>query len=222
MGSFAGPCSLLSGSIKYPRAVQAVSPASSVGRWRQSWGWRRWDSEMSHVLLWASTGVLLGATKVVDPTTGMGPASSPCVLEGLEVPHISDRLCDTCPMGSKHALPTKFQALQAAPRYIHRSVLRSKYFAESERFCHLTNSGTAAPGAKFCFPEDVHFPPGSWLGVWQHLPSPACRAAALGQARSFGHGVGRGRAAPPCPPRAEGSAERKLLLTELRALPDWG
>lgn len=90
------------------------------------------------------------------------------------------------------------------------------------RFWCLTNSGTTAPGAKLCFPQGVHFPPGSWLGPWQHLPSPVCPAAALGQARSFRHGVGRGRAAPPCPPRAEGSVERKLLLTELRALPDWG
>lgn len=153
------------------------------------------------------------------PTTGMGPASSPCALGGLELPFISDRLCDTCPTGSKQTLPTKSQLLQSAPRYIHTSVLRNKFFAESERFCCLTNT---APGARFYFSPGCAFPLRILLGVRQHLPSPACPAAALGQARSFGHGFGRGRAAPPRPPRAEGSAERKLLLTELRALPDWG
>lgn len=120
------------------------------------------------------------------PTTGMGPASSPCALEGLEVPYISDRLCDTCPMGSKQALPTKFQVLRSAPRYIHTSVLRNKFLAKSERFCCLTNSGTTAPGVTFLFSPGCAIPPWILSGVRQHLPSPARPAAALGQARSFG------------------------------------
>lgn len=84
-----------------------------------------------------------------------------------------------------------------------------------------------APGAKLsAFPRACISPPDL---PWDHgtvSPSPA---AALGQARCmaagarcFRHGVCRGGAAPPRPPRAEGNAGRKLLLTELRALPDWG
>lgn len=174
---------------------------------------------MPCVLLWASSGVTLGAL-----TTGMGPASSPCALEGLEVPYISDRLCDTCcPMGSKQALPTKFQVLQSAPMYTHTSVLRNNFLAESERFCCLTNSGTIAPGARFCFLQGVHFPPGSRWELGSISPAQRVRQQPWAKPGALGcHGVGRGRAAPPCPPRAEGSAERKLLLTELRALPDWG
>lgn len=214
MRSCAGPWALLSGSTKLPRAEQAVSPASSVGKSRQNRGWRRWDPM-------SCSGPARGSPS--EPShPGWDQHPVPC-SGGAGGPRISAGLCDTCPKGSKWALPTKFLVLEGAPRYIHIQKVRFflKFF-QKVRFFRLSNSGTAAPGATFCFLQGVHFPCGSWLGAWQHLRSTACPAAAPGQARSSGHGVGRGRAAPPCPPRAEGSAERKLLLTELRALPDWG
>lgn len=143
-------------------------------------------------------------------------APSPCVLEGSRSLILMTGSVTPIPWAANRLCPPDSRCFKVLPGTSTHLCSGTNCVL---RFWCLTNSGTTAPGAKLCFPQGVHFPPGSWLGPWQHLPSPECPAAALGQARSFRHGVGRGRAAPPCPPRAEGSVERKLLLTELRALP---
>lgn len=123
----AQPQSLLQGLLTPPSVARALSPASSVGKWRQSRGWRRWhgggmtwNAPCPALGMagegWGSLGVTLGASPA--PGWDQDPVG-PCALDGL---YVDDGLCDASPMGSKQASPTKLQVVQGAPRCVYTSV----------------------------------------------------------------------------------------------------
>lgn len=100
-------------------------------------------------------------------STGMGPGSGPCALDGLEDLYINDGLCDACPMGDKQASPTKLQVLQGAFTLL---CLYTEFFAES---AGLVPDCTRCQA--FCFPQGVHFSRRPHMGPRYHLPKPGSR-----------------------------------------------